>query len=131
MKSFDVKLPPNKNFGYFFTIVFLLCGIYFFFENEIFSYGFWFLSILFFLVALWKPEKLELLNRLWMRIGLILGLFVSPIVLGIIFFLIFTPVGLLLRLFGRDELRLKNSNGKSFWIDRKIEDGKMEFIRQF
>ncbi len=68
--------------------------------------------------TVFAPQKLALLNKLWFQFGLLLGRIVSPLVLGVIFFGILTPVSLFTRLFGRDELRLKRSAGNSYWILR-------------
>ena len=77
-----------------------------------------------FLVAtLVNPDVLLPLNRLWMRFGLLLGMIISPIVMGIIFFGLFTPMSLTMRLFRRDELRLRFKNKKTHWILRDFPDG--------
>lgn len=73
----------------------------------------------FFIISKTKPEILFPINKLWMGLGLLLGMIVSPIILGIIFFGLFTPIGLLMRLFGRDELRLIPSNIGSYWKERE------------
>ena len=75
-------------------------------------------SALFVLVAFWAPQILSPLNRLWFSLGLLLGKIVSPIVLGLIFFLLITPVSLVTRLFGRDELKIKKRTVESYWVDR-------------
>ena len=78
-------------------------------------------SIVFFLVTLFKAEILKPLNKLWMGFGLVLGMIVSPIVMGFIFFMIFTPIGILMRLFGRDELLLKFKAKPSYWSKRNVD----------
>jgi len=75
-------------------------------------------SIVFFLITFFKAEILTPLNKLWMKFGLVLGMIVSPIVMGAIFFIIFTPIGILMRLFGRDELHLKFKKSYSYWNRR-------------
>lgn len=73
-----------------------------------------------FLIFAWlAPRRLAPLTAAWMRLGEILGRFVSPIVLGVIFFGIITPVAAATRLFGRDELRLKRTTEATYWIDRR------------
>ena len=111
MKSSEIELPSNKKFGYFFTLIFTSVSIYFFI-NSILSW-----AILF--------------NKLWMRFGLLLGQIISPLVLGIIFFGIFTPVAFLMRLSGRDELRLKFKNKTSYWILRNEPIQGDSFRRQY
>jgi hypothetical protein len=74
-------------------------------------------SVVFALFTLLAPRVLAPLNRLWFYFGELLGKIVSPVVLGVIFFGILTPLSALLRLLGRDELQLKRSAAKSYWID--------------
>jgi polyferredoxin len=75
-------------------------------------------ALVLFLVTLVKADLLLPLNKLWMRFGLLLGMIVSPIVLGVIFFGLFTPITFLMRLSGRDELRLKFKQKNTHWITR-------------
>ena len=86
--------------------------------------------------TIFYPSKLLIFNKLWFRIGLLLSSVVSPIVLGIIFFLMITPIAIICSMIGRDELRLKiknkNSNMNSFWIKRnKINLNSISFKDQF
>lgn len=70
--------------------------------------------------ALLHPALLDPVARLWLRLGAILGMIVSPLVLAVIFFLLVTPIALIARLLGRDELRLKRPSGKSYWVARAL-----------
>jgi hypothetical protein len=88
-------------------------------------------SIVFFLVTIFKAEILRPLNKLWMRFGLVLGMIVSPIVMGAIFFIIFTPIGILMRLFGRDELLLQFKTKPSYWTKRNEDIHSNSFRKQF
>jgi len=72
------------------------------------------------LFALTRPSLLHGPNRLWTALGLLLNRFVSPVVMGLMFYLVFTPMGLLFRLFWKDPLRLKlDSEAESYWITRE------------
>ncbi len=111
-----VLLPSNQKFGFFFTAVFAIVGIYLFAKHSSdLSYVFFILATLFLIVTLIKADFLLPLNKLWMQLGLLLGRIVNPIIVGIIFFALFTPISLFMRLFGRDELRLKLSGKGSHW----------------
>jgi len=122
--SNQIELPSNRKFGFFFTFIFAVLATYFFhIESTVFLYGFAITSVLFFTVTLVHAESLSQLNRLWMAFGLLLGKIVSPVVMGIIFFGLFTPISLLMRLLGRDELRLKLNKRTSHWRIRKYADG--------
>jgi len=89
------------------------------------------LSALFLITTLIKADLLRPLNKLWMRVGLLLGMIVSPIVLGIIFFIMFTPIALAMRLLRRDELRLRFKNKSSYWIKREAPLQPESFKNQF
>lgn len=87
--------------------------------------------MIFCLVTLFKAEILRPLNKLWMGFGLVLEMIVSPIVMGAIFFIIFTPIGILMRFFGRDELILQFKKKPTFWIKRNEDIQSNSFRRQF
>ena len=115
-----VQLPTNRKFGFFFAGAFTLAGGYFLKESSIAAVCiFLVLAMTFFLVTVIKAELLLPLNKLWMHFGLLLGKIVSPIVLGVIFFGLFTPIALVMRIAGRDELRLKVKKSSSFWKTRE------------
>lgn len=131
MKFNDVQLPSNSKFGFFFTAIFLFASLYLFSKDyDLIGLTLIAVSISFGLLTVIKDELLLPLNKLWMRFGFLLGSIVSPIILGIFFFLIFTPLGLILRLFGRDELRIKLSTRKSFWKIRNSQDSDNESFKQ-
>ena len=114
-----IELPSNKKFGLFFTAIFVLCGGFFTIKaNLLWAVVFGVLATLTLLLSLTKSDWLLPFNKLWMRIGLLLGMIVSPIVLGLLFFLLITPIALVMRVVGRDELKLKQSDQDSYWIDR-------------
>ena len=132
MKLSEIELPSNRKFGFFFTFVFAVIGAYFFYsEIMTWAYAFIIAAMTFLVVTLVKSDALLSLNKLWMRFGLLLGMIVSPIVLGIIFFGLFTPIAMLMRLGGRDELRLKFSQKASHWITRSEPIKSESFKQQF
>ena len=132
MKLIKVELPSNKKFGYFCTFIFALVAFYFYIQNkEIWVYFFAISSGLFFIATLLKASVLQPLNKIWMSFGVLLGMIVSPLVLGAIFFGIFTPLAFLMRLTGRDELRLKFNNQESHWIKREETVKAYSFKNQF
>ena len=119
-------------FGYFFSGIFLIISLYFLYSGK-FSTGYIFvtLAILLILITIIKADLLLPLNKLWMYFGFFLGIIISPIVLGIIFFGLFTPYSLVMRLMGRDELRLRKTNKKSYWIIRSKSSPQTDFKQQF
>jgi hypothetical protein len=132
LKFSEIQLPSNKKFGFFFAFVFAIAAAYFFnFSNMIWAYISAGTSFIFLVITLVRDELLLPLNKLWMRIGLLLGIIVSPIVLGVIFFGLFTPIAFLMRLSGRDELSLKFSKKPSHWILRSEPIKPESFKQQF
>jgi len=130
MNLSETKLPSNKKFGYFFTSIFALVSAYFFI-GSILGWSILFAStgVILFVITFVKADLLLPLNKLWMRFGLLLGKIISPLVFGMIFFLIFAPVAFLMRMSRRDELRLKFKNKTSHWILRS--EKKESFKNQF
>ena len=119
MKFTDIELPSNRKFGYFCMFIFGVGGIYLY--DGVMTIILYMLSVLFvatLLVTLAKPSLLLPFNKGWMWIGYILGRVVSPVVLGAIFFFLITPVALIFKISGRDELRLKLSKAQSHWRER-------------
>ena len=132
MEIADIELPSNRKFGFFFTFVFAAAAAYFYHSSNItWSYIFLTTALVFLLITLIKSDAFLPLNKLWMRFGLLLGMVVSPIVLGIIFFGLFTPIAILMRLSGRDELRLKFAQKVSHWISREELIKSESFKHQF
>ena len=132
MKFSEIELPSNKKFGFFFTFIFAAAAAYFYnSENMTWSFVFVAVSFIFLVITMIRDALLLPLNKLWMRFGFLLGMIISPLVLGVIFFGLFTPIATLMRLSGRDELRLKLSNKPSHWISRSEPVKSESFKNQF
>ena len=126
----DIKLPSNKKFGSFFCCIFLAIAAYFYLVQQlIVSTIFIVLLLLLFFITITAPQMLSPFNKLWMRIGFILGLIISPIVIGIIFFLVITPTSLITRFCGRDELKIKLINKKSYWKVKNNNNYNSDFFK--
>ena len=120
----NIKLPSNRNFGVVFFIVFLIIALWpLLKQNEIRIWSL-IISFIFFVLGLINSKLLAPLNRLWFKFGILLGNIISPIVMGIVFFLVVTPTGLIMRLFRKDILKLKN-NKDSYWIDKDNTNSSM------
>ncbi len=132
MKFSEVELPSNRKFGFLFTFIFAAAATYFFYSVKMtWAYSFISVALIFLIVTLVKNDALLPLNMLWMRFGLLLNMIVSPIVLGVIFFGLFTPIAIIMRLSGRDELRLKFSQKTSHWLTRSEPINSESFNQQF
>jgi len=117
----DQNLPSNRNFGFLFAGVFVLLSVYAAFQgaDAFMIYGLLIAGATIGLVTVFAPDLLTNFNKAWVKLGEVMGKVVSPLVLGVIFFLLITPTALITRLFGRDELRLKRTSANTYWIDRK------------
>ena len=133
MNFSEIELPSNKKFGYFFTVIFLLIAAYYYFSNNlIVAYILLGIGCIFLLITFTNDNLLLPLNKLWMRFGMLIGMIVSPVVMGIIFFGLFTPMSLTMRLFGRDELRIRFKHKATHWILRNHpNDSSESFKHQF
>mgnify|MGYP005675757525 FL=1 len=131
-KYSEIEIPSNKKFGYFFTLVFMIITGYFFANKSLnLAYIFGTISAIFFIITILKADLLLFLNILWIRFGLLLGMIISPLVLGILFFVLFTPMAMLMKLYGRDELRLKFKKKITYWILRDNQIMPDSFKNQF
>ena len=132
MNFSEIELPSNRKFGLFFTFLFAVAAAYFYYaENIVWTYAFVVASLIFLLITLIKSDALLPLNKLWMRFGLLFGMIASKIVLGIIFFGLFMPIAVLMRLGGRDELSLQISQKVSYWKTRSEQIEPESFKNQF
>lgn len=116
----NTRINKNRQFGLMLSSLFLFLFILksFALLNYPLVFLYLLLSIVFGLTAWIRPRLLSPLLRRWIQLGEIMGKFFSPIVLGVIFFLLITPAALISRFFGRDELHLNEVNMKSYWVKR-------------
>ena len=125
----NIKLGTERNFGLVFTVVFLIISFYPLWFGKNINIWSCIIAFIFFFFAIFLPKVLILPNKLWFKLGFLLGAIVSPIIMGIIFFFVVTPTGLIMKLFNRDLINLKKSNKKSYWIEKK--DIKSSMKNQF
>jgi len=123
------NISSNKSFGIVFFIFFLVVGFYPFFFNQEIRLWSVILSLIFLILGLINSRILTPLNLLWFKFGILLGKIVSPVIMGLVFFLVVTPTGLIMRMLKKDLLRLKKQNKKTYWIERK--ENKSEMKNQF
>tara|TARA_X000000950_G_C13909646_1_gene658456 strand:+ start:1519 stop:1896 length:378 start_codon:yes stop_codon:yes gene_type:complete len=116
----------NKNFGIVFFIVFLLIAIYPLIKNENIRIWSLIISLIFLILGLLNSRLLNPLNNLWFKFGLLLGRIISPIIMGIIFFFVVTPIAVLMKLLKKDLLNLKFNKDKTYWIEKSGPKSKMK-----
>ena len=114
----------NIIFGILFFIIFFLISIYPLFKNENLNIWSLLIAIVLLLITILKPSIFRPLNKIWIKFGVFLGKFISPIIMFIIFFAVVTPTGILMKIFRKDTMNLK-SNRSSYWINRSSRPGKM------
>ena len=123
------RLPSNRNFGIVFFIVFLVIGLWPLLNQSELRIWSLLISMVFLFLGISNSEILTPLNKLWMKFGILLGNIVAPIVMGIIYFGVVTPTGILLRLFGKDILMLKKNKSDTYWL--KKDNMKSSMKNQF
>jgi len=125
-----IKMSSNRSFGIVFFVVFLILGFWPIKNGGEINIWLVTISLLFLILAVTKSKLLTPLNKLWFKFGIKLGSIVSPIVMGVIFFLVVTPIGIVMNVMGKDLLNKKqNKKIKTYWIKRDKSTGSMK--RQF
>ena len=122
----DVKISSNKSFGIVFFIVFLIIGIYPLINNGDIRIWSITLSLAFLFLGLINSKILTPLNKFWFKFGILLGKIISPLIMGLIFFCVVTPIGFIMKLLGKDLLNLKFNKDRTYWIDRNGPKSKMK-----
>jgi energy-coupling factor transporter transmembrane protein EcfT len=126
----EIKIKKNNNitFGILFFIFFLIIGLYPLKSDEKIRVWFVVLSLVFLIITIIRPNLFTFLNKLWIKFGILLGKIISPIVMGLVFFFVVTPIGILIRILKKDVMGLKRGKS-SYWINRenKFQTMKKQF----
>tara|TARA_B110001450_G_scaffold163049_1_gene151971 strand:+ start:312 stop:701 length:390 start_codon:yes stop_codon:yes gene_type:complete len=126
LKIDNIKISSNKSFGIVFFIVFFIIAIFPLIKGEDLRIWSLIVSVIFLILGLLNSKILSPLNKIWFRFGILLGNFISPIVMGVVFFAVVTPTSLIMKVFGMDVLSLKKSKKKSYWIEKTGIKSKMK-----
>ena len=121
-----IKTSSNKSFGIVFFTFFLIIALWPLINGGNIRIWSLVVSIVFLILGIINSKILTPLNILWFKFGLFLGKVVSPIVMGIIFFFVVTPTGIIMRLIGKDLLNLKKNNSNTYWIEKNNENSSMK-----
>ena len=119
MKQRNIKISSNRSFGIVFFVVFFLIGVWPILKEGELRYWSIIVSLIFLILGLFKSKLLTPLNKLWYKFGILLGNFIAPIIMGFVYFLVVTPIGILMRLLGKDLINLKLNKKKTYWIEKK------------
>jgi hypothetical protein len=125
----DIKISSNRSFGIVFFIVFLLIAFYPLINQGEIRIWSALISLLFLILGIINSKILTPLNKIWFKFGIFLGKIISPVVMGIIFFLVVTPIAFLMRMLKKDLLNLKFNKNSSYWIEKT--DPKSTMKNQF
>ena len=119
-------MSTNKSFGIVFFIVFLILAVYPLINGKSINVSLLVISLIFLVLGLTNSKLLTPLNKIWFKFGILLGKIISPIIMGMIFFLLVTPIGIIMRLLKKDVLNLKLNNNRSYWIEKSAVKSKFK-----
>jgi len=126
LKNNKIKIGSNRSFGIIFSVVFLIIAIWPLLSTSEIRYWSLVISVIFLILGLIKSKILTPLNKIWFKIGITLGNLISPLVMGIVFFLVVTPTSIIMKILGKDLLNLKKNNNKSYWIEKNKQNTSMK-----
>ena len=127
MKKVSVKISSNRSFGFVFFVVFLVISLWPLKSQGDLRLWAFILSLIFLVLGVLNSKFLTPLNKLWYKFGILLGSIVSPIVMGVVFFIVVTPIGRIMRFLGKDMLRIKkNKLVSTYWINREKQKTTMK-----
>ena len=126
MKNSNIKIGTNKSFGIVFFLVFSIVSVFPLLKDGNIRIWSLIIAIIFLILGLLNSKILTPLNKIWFKFGILLGSFVSPVVMGIVFFAIVTPTSLIMKILGKNLLNLKKGNKKTYWIERSEIKSKMK-----
>ena len=124
----NIKRKDNISFGILFFILFLIIGLYPLKSEGLIRIWSVVLSLVFLIITIIRPNLFTFINKLWIQFGILLGKIISPVVMGLVFFFVVTPIGILVRIFKKDVMGLKRG-AKTYWINRedKVQSMKKQF----
>ena len=126
MENSKIKISSNKSFGIVFFTVFLIIAIWPLLNGYEIRYWSLIISIVFLILGILNSKILTPLNKIWFKIGILLGNVISPIVMSIIFFLVVTPTSFIMKILGKDLLNLKKNTKNSYWIKKQNQNSRMK-----
>ena len=124
----NIKRKDNIAFGILFFILFLIIGLYPLKSEGLIRIWSVVLSLVFLIITIIRPNLFTFINKLWIQFGILLGKIISPIIMGLVFFFVVTPIGILVRIFKKDVMGLKRG-ANTYWINRedKVQSMKKQF----
>ena len=121
MKNKKIKISSNRSFGIVFFVVFFVFAIWPLLNNQDIRIWSLIISLVFLILGILNSNLLKPFNKIWFKFGMLLGNIVSPIVMSLVFFLVVTPTGYLMRFFGKDLLKLKKNKSNTYWLAKNYK----------
>tara|TARA_B100001287_G_scaffold74810_1_gene62121 strand:+ start:10 stop:399 length:390 start_codon:yes stop_codon:yes gene_type:complete len=122
----NIKIGTNKSFGLVFFVFFFIVSVFPLLNGENIRVWSLIISIIFLILGIMNSKILTPLNQVWFKFGILLGRFVSPVVMGVVFFMVVTPTSLIMKVLQKNLLNLKKGNKKTYWIERSKIKSKMK-----
>ena len=126
MKNNNIKIGTNKSFGLVFFVFFFIVSIFPLLNDGNIRFWSLIISIIFLILGILNSKILTPLNQVWFKFGILLGRFVSPVVMGAVFFVVVTPTSVIMKVLQKNLLNLKKGNKKTYWIERSKIKSKMK-----
>ena len=124
---YKINMGSDRNFGYVFAAIFMIFSLWPMLSGNSPIYILLFISVIFLLISFFKPKILNPLNKIWFKFGLLLGAIIAPIVMMCIFFLIVTPIGIIMKLLKKDIIKKNyDHNISTYWIKRENKNESMK-----
>ena len=121
MKNNKIKISSNRSFGIVFFVVFFVFAIWPLLNNQDIRIWSLIISLVFLILGILNSNLLKPLNIIWFKFGIFLGSIVSPLVMGLVFFIVVTPTGFIMRFFGKDLLKLKKNKNNTYWVEKNYK----------
>lgn len=121
-----IEIPSNKSFGIVFFVVFLAIGLYPLLDQNQIKIWSILISLMFLFFGLLNSKLLSPFNRIWTKFGFLLGNLISPIIMGMIFFIVVTPIGIIMKILKKDLINLKKKDVNSYWVKKKKYNNSMK-----
>ena len=121
MKNKKIKISSNRSFGLFFFGIFLIISIWPLLDNKDIRIWSLIISLIFLILGILNSNILKPFNKIWFKFGIFLGKIVSPIIMGLVYFLVVTPTGFIMRFLGKDLLKLKKNKNNTYWLAKNYK----------
>ena len=121
MKNKKIKISSNRSFGLVFCAIFLIISIWPLLDDKDIRIWSLIVSLIFLILGILNSNLLKPFNKIWFKFGIFLGKIVSPIIMGLVYFLVVTPTGFIMRFLGKDLLKLKKNKNNTYWLAKNYK----------